>query len=369
MKCRAALVPRMGDEIVIEEVELAEPGDYDVRIKVMTCSVCHSDIHGLNGEHGEYDGPGLAGHEIAGVVDKVGAKVTYVKPGDRVLSSLRRHGCGQCVQCLNGREWHCDNIPPVPFRLPSAVTRSNGEKCTLTWASGFAEYTNAHESTLCKLDDDIPFEIASAISCGFISGFGAVLTRCKVQPGESIVIVGCGGVGLSAVMGARYCGAIPLIAVDIADVKLKAALEFGATHAINPKECDAVAEVLKITGGYGADHSVVATAGSGLKRSTINMTAKYGHCVVIGHGRYEDEMLGDISAMDFLLGRRLTGSVMGGDIRLRRDISKYMDMYRKGLVPIDKMLTKRYPFENIKEALDDALTGSLKNVVVIGGLE
>lgn len=369
MKCRVALVPRMGEDIVVEEVELADPGDHDVRIKVMTCSICHSDIHGLSGEHGSYEGPGLAGHEVAGIVDKIGAKVTYVKPGDRVISSLRRHGCGHCIHCLNGREWFCENIPPVPFRTPSAVTRSNGEKCTRTWASGFAEYTNTHESTLCKLDDDIPFEIGSALSCGFISGFGAVQSRCKVRPGESIVIVGCGGVGLSAVMGARFCGAIPLIAVDTMDVKLKAALEFGATHTINPKECDAVEEVMKITGGCGTDHSIVATAGRGVKRSTLNMTAKYGQCVIIGHERPENEMLGDVSAMEFLSGRRITGSVLGGDVRLRRDLPKYMDMYRKGLLPIDKLLTGRYQFEEIKEALDNALTGSLKNVVVIGGLE
>jgi Zn-dependent alcohol dehydrogenase len=237
MKCKAALVPKMGLDVVVEEVELADPGDYDVRLKVMTCTICHSDIHALTGEHGAYEGPGMAGHEIAGIVDKVGPKVTYVKPGDRVLCSEVRAGCGHCIQCLHDRPWYCVNIPRMSFRVPSPFTRANGEVCiqTCSGASGFAEYTNAHEAMLCKLDDDIPFEIGSALACGFMSGFGAVLNRCRIRPGESFVVVGCGGVGLSGIMGARLSGAIPIIAVDTMDVKLEAAVKFGATHTIDRK--------------------------------------------------------------------------------------------------------------------------------------
>ncbi len=145
--------------------------------------------------------------------------------------------------------------------MPSPYTRDNGEVCTQTMsgASGFAEYTNALEAMLCKLDDDIPFVIGSVLACGFMSGFGAVLNRSKIKPGESFAVVGCGGVGLSAIMGARWSGAIPIIAIDTMDVKLEAAKKFGATHFINPKQCDVVKEVKKITRGFGVDHSVVAT--------------------------------------------------------------------------------------------------------------
>ncbi len=123
-----------------------------------------------------------------------------MKPGDRVLCTEVRQGCGHCYQCLHDRHWFCENLPPMSFRLPSPFVRLNGERCTQTCsgASGFAEYTNAHEAMLCKLDDDIPFEIGSALACGFMSGFGAVLNRCKIKPGESFAVVGCGGVGLSA---------------------------------------------------------------------------------------------------------------------------------------------------------------------------
>ncbi|MGD9161800.1 MAG: alcohol dehydrogenase catalytic domain-containing protein [Desulfobacteraceae bacterium] len=367
MRCKVALVPRMGEDIVVEEVELAEPRDDEVRIRVMTCTICHTDIHGLKGEHGSFEGPGTAGHEIAGIIDKVGSGVTYVKPGDRVLSSLLRQGCGKCYQCLRDRHWFCENLPPMSFRMPSPYTRNNGEVCiqTQSGASGFAEYTNAHEAQLCKLDDDIPFAIGSVMACGFMSGFGAVLNRCRIQPGESIAIIGCGGVGLSAVMGARFSGANPVIAVDTMDVKLDAAKKFGATHFINPNKNDPVEEVKKITHGYGVDHSLVATAGSGVKRMTFDLTAGYGQLVVVGHARYEDEYAPELNYMDFLAGKRVTGSVMGA-ITLRRDIPLYMDMYRNGLIDIDSLLTHRFSLDRIKEAIDNAQKGALKNIIVIG---
>ncbi len=368
MRCRAALVTKMGLDVIVEEVELADPGDYEVRLKVMTCTICHSDIHAFTGEHGVYEGPGMAGHEIAGIVDIIGSKVTYVKPGDRVLCTEVRQGCGHCDQCLHDRHWFCENIPPMSFRVPSPYTRLNGEVCiqTCSGASGFAEYTNAHEAMLVKLDDDIPFEIGSALACGFMSGFGAVLNRCKIKPGETFAVIGCGGVGLSAIMGAKLSGAIPIIAIDTMDSKLEAAVKFGATHTINPKKCDTVEEVKKITRGFGVDHSFVAVAGKGIKRTCLDITAGYGQMVVVGHELPANEMMADVCYMEFLLGKRLTGSVMGA-VTLRRDIPKYMDMYRKGMIDIDALLTHRFTLDQIKEALDDSLKGALKNVVVIGG--
>jgi Zn-dependent alcohol dehydrogenase len=358
----------MGLDVVVEEVELDDLGDYDVRLKVMTCTICHSDIHALTGEHGEYDGPGSAGHEIAGIVEEIGPKVTYVKPGDRVICSEVRAGCGSCPQCLKGHQWFCENMVPLTFRLPSAFTRLNGERViqTCSGTNGFAEYTNAHEDMLCKLDDDIPYQIGSALACGFMSGFGAVLNRSKITPGESFAVIGCGGVGLSGIMGAKLSGAIPIIAIDTMDSKLEAAVKFGATHTINPTKVDTVEEVKKLTGGYGVDHSLIAVAGRPIKRIAMDITADYGKVVIVGHEHPKNEMLSDICALELLSGKMITGSVMGA-ITYRKDIPIYMDMYRKGYVDIDALLTKRFTLDQIKEALDDSLTGSLKNVVVIGG--
>jgi Zn-dependent alcohol dehydrogenase len=365
MRVKLALAPRMGRQVVVEEVELDEPGDFDVRIKVMTCTICHSDIHALTGEHGEYEGPGAAGHEIAGIIDAVGAKVTYVKPGDRVLCSEVRQGCGQCEQCLHDRHWFCTNLPPMSFRVPSPYTRLNGERViqTCSGASGFATYTNAHEAMLVKLDDDIPFEIGSALACGFMSGFGAVLNRCKPGPGQSFAVTGCGGVGLSAIMGARLCGCVPIIAIDTQQVKLDAAKKFGATHTVNPKETDPVKFVKDITGGFGAEHTFVAVAGPGIKRTTFDLTAPYGQMTIVGHEHPRNEGMGELNYMEFLSGKRVTGSVMGA-VTLRRDIPKYMEMYRRGLIDIDSLLTNRFTLDKIQEALDDSERGALKNVVI-----
>jgi Zn-dependent alcohol dehydrogenase len=359
----------MGLDLVVEEVELAEPREDEVRLKVMTCTICHSDIHALSGDHGAYEGPGMAGHEIAGIVDKCGSKVTYVKPGDRVLCTEVRAGCGCCDACLNGQPWYCASHPSTSacFRIPGAFTRLNGEVPiqTCSGTSGFAEYTNAHESMLIKLDDDIPFEVGSALACGFMSGFGAVLNRSQVRPGQSFAVIGCGGVGLSAIMGARYCGGIPIIAIDTMDSKLESAKKFGATHTLNPKQCDVVAETKKITNGWGVEHSFVAVAGPGIKKTTWDLTADWGKMVIVGHGNKADEFMHEINFMDFLHGKQLTGSVMGA-VNPRRDIPKYMDMYRKGLIDIDSLLTHRFTLDQIQEAIEDSTRGTLKNVVYIG---
>ena len=371
MRCKAALVPKMGpyQSIVVEEVEVAEPAEDEVRLKVMTCTICHSDIHALTGDHGAYDGPGMAGHEIAGVVTKVGAKVTYVKPGDRVICSEVRAGCGQCEPCLGGHQWFCQDhaMTTELFRIPGCHTRLNGERCiqTCSGTSGFAEYCNAHESMLCKLDDDIPFEVGSALACGFMSGFGAVLNRCQVKPGEAFAVCGCGGVGLSAIMGAKYSGACPIIAIDTMESKLEAARKFGATHVLNPKECDVVEEVKKITRGLGVEHSFVAVAGKGIKKQMWDITAGWGQMVIVGHGHHDNEWCNDINYFDFLRGRKITGCVMGG-VTLRRDIPKYMEMYRNGQIDIDGLLTNRFTLDQIEEALEDSCSGALKDVVYIG---
>jgi len=368
MKCKIAIVPEMGEPFIFEEVELAEPKAHEVRLKVMTCTICHSDIHGVRGEHGPFDGCATAGHEIAGIIDAVGNGVTYVKPGDRVLCGVVRAGCGVCMNCMRDRSWFCENLPQVGFRLPGPYTRSNGLVPVQTnlGATGFAEYTNAHESFLCRIDDDIPYAVGSALACGFITGFGAILNRSMVNPGESVAVIGCGGVGLSAIQGARVSGACPIIAIDVLDSKLELAKKCGATHTINAKDCDPV-DAVKAINKYGADHTIIAVAGTGIKRQAFNLTAPWGQAVLIGHGRPEDEMMHDFGAMEFLQGKKFTGSVMGA-VKLRRDIPKYMDMYRKGIVDIDCMLTGRFPLEKLNEAFyDSEFGGALKNIVVIGG--
>ena len=367
MKCKVAVAEEMGAPFVIEEVELAEPKEHEVRIKVMTCTICHSDLHGYRGEHGAYEGCSTAGHEIAGIIDAVGSKVTYVKPGDRVLCSVARAGCGVCPNCMRGHTWFCENLPKVAFRQPGPYTRSNGKVPIQTnlGATGFAEYTNTHEAFVCKIDDDIPYVVASALACGFIAGFGAILNRCKVKTGESVAVIGCGGVGLSAIQGARVSGACPIFAIDVLDSKLELAKKCGATHTINAKNCDPV-EAVKAVAKYGVDYSIIAIAAKGIKRQAFDMAAPWGLTNMIGHGRPEEEMMDEFCAMELMQGKRFTGSAMGA-VKLRLDIPTYMDYYRNGIIDIDCMLTNKFTLDQVNEALYDSEHGALKNIIVVGG--
>jgi len=366
MRIKLALAPRMGRQVVIEEVELADPGPHEVRLKLMTCTICHSDIHSMSGEHGEYEGPCAAGHEIAGIVDAIGEGVTYVKPGDRVLGSLMRQPCGVCDKCLEGRiMWFCREMKAPPAGMPpSPITRLNGETVRLPYGmAGYATHTNISEHRLVKLDDDIPYEIASIIACGFVSGFAAVLNRSRIRPGESFAVSGCGGVGMSALMGAKFSGAAPIIAIDPIQSKLDTAKKLGATHTINPKETDPVKAVMEITDGYGVDHSFVAVGGDGIKRTTFDLTAGDGQMVVVGHLALKDEVMHEFNFMEFLRGKRIIGSILGA-ISLRRDMPKYMELYRLGLIDIGALLSNRFKLDDIQEALDDSERGALKNLVI-----
>ncbi|MCE5255022.1 MAG: alcohol dehydrogenase catalytic domain-containing protein [Actinomycetia bacterium] len=365
MRCKLAVVPAEGEQYVIEEVELADLRPDEARVKIKTCSICHSDIHSQMGEHGHFEGSATGGHEAAGVVTEIGSEVTYVQPGDRVICCLVKAGCGKCYECLMGRPYMCLTNGPMQFKLPSPYRRSGGDVPTqLPGAfTGFAEYANVSENNLVKLDEGVPYEVGSIIGCAVISGFMGLLHRARLQPFESLAVIGCGGVGMSAIQGGRFMGAFPIIAVDVDDSKLQRAKGFGADQTVNAKSGDVVAAVKRICPG-GVDHAVVCVAGPGIKRQALDMLHPTGRLTCIGHGTYESEMLHDFSAMDFFGGRTLTGSGMGAT-NTRLDIPRLMALYRAGLLKVEEMIDGRYPLERINEAIDSALhAGALKNVIV-----
>lgn len=365
MRCKLAIAPAVGKQYVIEEAELADLKPHEARVKIKTCSICHSDIHSQMGEHGSFEGSATGGHEVTGVVTEVGSEITYVKPGDRVICCLVFAGCGKCHECLMGRPYMCLTNGPMEFKVPGPYTRDNGEvPIQLAGAfTGFAEYTNVAEQNLIKLDDEVPYEVGSIISCAVISGFGGLLHRACVKPFESLVVVGCGGVGMSAIQGGRFVGAFPIIAVDIDDNKLERAKEFGADRTVNAKNGKMVDMVKEICSA-GADHAIVCVAGSGIKRQALDTLHPTGRLTCIGHGTYEDERLTEFSAMDFFGGRTLTGSGMGASTT-RLDIPRLMALYKAGRLKVDEMVDGRYSLEQINEAQESAMHGgALKNVIV-----
>ena len=274
MRCKVALVPRMGEDVIVEEVELAEPRDNEVRIKVMTCTICHSDIHGFRGELGAFDGPGTAGHEVAGIVDKVGAKVTYVKPGDRVVSSLVRQGCGHCCQCLHGRQLVCVNVPgyrsACPAPTPAITERSVSRRCR-----GSVALPNIPTTIEPAMQAGRRHPICDRLRHGLrlYVRFWRSPQRSKIKPGESCAVVGCGGVGLSAVMGARCPARSPSSPSTRWISNWRPRRNSAPPTLSTQRTGDAVEEVKKITRGFGVDHSFVAAGGEGIKHTTFALTA------------------------------------------------------------------------------------------------
>ena len=361
---KAAVCNEYGKPLDIEELTLEPPRDNEVRVRISACAICHSDIHSIKGEHAIGKLPALPGHEAAGYVEEIGKDVTYVKPGDRVVCSLIRAGCGHCYYCIMGKPQFCENWQ-FEFLRPGPFLNAKGERLTLFSGglAGFAEATNVYEDAVVKLPDEIPMDRACLLACGVISGFGSVLNAAKVQPFRSVMVVGTGGVGLNAIQGAAFVGAHPIIAADILDSKLETAKAFGATHAINMKtEKDPMARIKEITHGRGVDYAFMTVAGLEPKRQAFNMLSRIGMEILIGHGT--EEFMSQWNAVEFVGGRMMTGSAMGA-ARLRVDIPNLIDLYLHGRLKLDELISNRYPFEQINEAIADAEKGlALRNVLM-----
>lgn len=361
---KAAVCNAYGEALNLEEVTLEPPNRGEIRVKIAACAICHSDIHSIKGEHGKGKLPAIPGHEVAGVVDDVGAGVTYVKPGDRVICCLVRSGCGHCHYCIVGQPHFCENWR-FEFQRPGPYLNTQGERMTL-FAGGFAgfvEYTNVYEDAVVKIPGDMPMDRACLLACGVISGFGAVVNGARVKPFRSVLVAGTGGVGLNAIQGAAFVGAHPIIAADIVQSKLETAKHFGATHTINMQtEKDPAGTIRSFTHGRGVDYAFMTVAGIQLKRQVFSMLSRNGVMINIGHG--SDEFLSNFNVVEFVGGKIMTGCAMGAS-RIRLDLPNMIELYQAGRLKLDELITRRYPFERINEAIADAEKGeALRNVIV-----
>jgi S-(hydroxymethyl)glutathione dehydrogenase/alcohol dehydrogenase len=364
MKVKAAICYEIGKPLVIEEVTLDPPGKGEVKIKLAATAICHSDIHAIKGEHGNIQLPAVAGHEICGYVEEVGQGVTYVKPGDKVIGSIIPEGCGQCYYCRIGLGNQCTTNRLYLYGKGKYVNKKGQRLTQYAGAvAGFAEYATIPEVNLVKAPEDLPVDRACLLACGVIAGFGAVLYRAKVTANSSVAVVGCGGVGLNAIQGSLFAGAYPIIAVDVRENKLEIAKVFGATHTVNAKtEKDPIKKVHEITYGRGADYVIVAVAGIEILRQGFMMSARDGTTVIIGHGF--GEKMSAFTPLDFMAGKKLTGSAMGA-IKLRIDIPRLIELYQAGRLKLDELISGRYPFEKINEALASSEKGDvIRNVIM-----
>ena len=360
-QARAAVCHAFGEPLSIEGIELDDPHAGEVLVRLAATSICGSDVHIIKGEWTwSATLPLVAGHESAGVVEAVGSAVPNVSQGDRVVLSLLR-SCGICRACREGLPWICtgsfDQDAPGRVRLAAGgpVTRGLG-------TGGFAELALVHHTQVVRVPDELPLDRAALLACGVITGFGAAVNRARVRPGESVVVIGAGGVGLNAVQGASACGANPIVAVDVSEEKLRLSLQFGATHAMLATASD-LARLVRATTDGGADHVLVAVGSQTAARSAFDMLGPRGKLVIVGIPSSGTTMTLPIDRFTFDE-RTVTGTSMGST-RLSSDVPMLAELYLKGRLELDKLITNRYPLEAINEAMSDFAAGhSIRNVIV-----
>lgn len=358
---KAAVCRAFGEKLSIEEVDLAAPRAGEVRVRLAACAICHSDItYAAGGWGGTL--PAVFGHEAAGIVEEVGPGVAHLRPGDHALVTLIR-SCGQCDCCARGRQVLCEAVFPLDERSP-LTARATGE--TLVHGlrtAAFAEYVLVEASQAVAIPDDIPLDAASLIACGVLTGLGAVTNTADVRAGDCAVIIGTGGVGLNSVQGARLVGASPIIALDLSPEKRAAALAFGATHALDPREGDVAARIKEINRGRLADWVFVTVGAKAAFDQALSLLGRGGGLVVVGMP--PSGVLASYDPGWFAAdGQRIIGSKMGG-ARLRIDVPRIIDLYRQGRIKLDELISGRYRLEDINEAIASVTRGeALRNVIV-----
>lgn len=357
---RAAVCRAFGAPLSIEPVTLADPGHGELRVRLKACAICHSDITFADGLWGGAL-PLVLGHEAAGVVEETGPGVTRYKPGDHVVVTLIR-SCGSCHHCSGGDGFLCESSFPLDSASPLAD--AGGEVLGHGLRTGaFAEAVIVEQSQLVAIPDDIGFDVASLLACGVITGVGAVTNTVKMPSGAYCAVVGCGGVGLSTVQGARLAGARMITAIDVVEEKLATARSFGATHAINGGQGNVAEAIWAMTGGRGMDYVFVTVGAQGAINDALSYTGRKGCVVIVGMpGSDVSSSYNPASFAGF--GQSIIGSKMGS-AHIHRDIPWLVDLYRDGRLKLDEMISGRFGLDQINEAIASTRSGhALRNVIM-----
>ena len=352
-RMKAAVLYQAGSPLVVQEVELHGPGRNEVLVRVAVCGVCHSDLHILRGEWAGFDPPIVVGHEGAGIVEHVGEGVTAVRPGDHVVLGWKTR-CGECAYCISGRPYLCDRSP----RLDEASSLLKDDlRINRMLSSGFlAGYAVVPQSIAIPIRAEMPLAQASLLGCAVMTGVGAAVNTARVQPGSTVAVFGCGGVGVNVVQGAALCGATQIIGVDIAEDKLEYARAFGLTHGVNAAQEDPVAAIRSLTGGVGADYSFEAIGNAKVAEQAFAALGKGGVAVIIGMPAFRETTHLSLPVMPFFGDRWVTGSYYGG-ANLWRDVPRMVDLYLAGKLDLDRLVARRYPLEEVNQAFADLAGG------------
>ena len=356
---KAALLETIPGELVIDDVQTGPIGPRDVLVRTVAAGLCHSDLHFIEGKY-PWPTPTVLGHESAGVVEAVGDQVTYLSPGDHVISCISGF-CGACAYCLSGRPNLCDKegLRPDPA-APPRLRRGDEPVHQFMDLSSFAEQLLVHENTLVKIRPDMPLDKAALIGCGVTTGMGAVINTARVRPGETVAVIGCGGIGLNAIQAAAIVGAGRIIAVDRIASKLRMASDFGATDLVDASGTDAVMAVAELTGG-GVDHAFEAIGLKATAEQAFNMLRKGGTATVIGMIPFGEKV--EIDAFQLLLEKRIQGSNMGSN-RFRFDMPQYIEWYFSGRLKLDELVSGVMPLEKINDGFAALRSGEVARQLI-----
>jgi aryl-alcohol dehydrogenase len=367
MKIKAAVVREKSGPFTIEEIDLDEPRDDEVLVRMVGSGVCGTDLGARDGHLPIPPPPSVFGHEGAGVVEKVGQRVTKVKPGDHVVMAW--NSCGECIPCRSGNDAYCTGFFPLNFggaRPDGTATLRKGNQVihgSFFGQSSFANFALAGERNVVKVQEDVPLDLLGPLGCGIRTGAGAVMISLHPRPGASIAVFGVGPVGMSAILAAVVCGCTTIIAVDIHADRLEMAKKFGATHTIDSGEVDPVAAILEIT-GEGADYTLECVGNPKVLRQAVDSLPRGGpRCGVCG-------LLGVVAPgtevaldMDKIMNGRTVKGIVAGDSVAELFIPILIDLYRQGRFPFDRMITF-YPFDQINQAVEDSAKGKAIKAVL-----
>ena len=356
---KAAVLREVDRPLEVEEVRIDNPGPREVLVRTGATGVCHSDLHFVEGKYA-ITMPAILGHEASGTIEAVGEQVSYVSPGDRVIMCLSVF-CGHCEMCLSGRPALCPKTDVV--RTPQEPPRLSQGDTSLTQMAllgSFAEQMLVHENSVVKVREDIPFEQLALIGCGVTTGLGAALNTAKVEPGSTVAVIGCGGVGLNCIQGAALAGALRIIAVDAVETKLTLAQEFGATDVVDASGGAVTKKIKDLTGG-GVDYSFEAIGKKETAEQAFEILRPGGTATIVGMIPQGTKI--ELDGPSFLRERKIQGSSMGSN-RFRTDMPRYIEFYLQGRLKLDELVSQRMKLEQVNEAFEDMKRGHVARSVI-----
>lgn len=357
---RAALMTGPGEPLEVVELTQDEPRAEEVAVRIAASGICHSDLSLL--QRGSARLPIVLGHEGAGVVETVGPGVTELAPGDHVVLSFKPM-CGHCWYCVRGQSYLCAMGASANSGLLDGTPRlhRDGEVVWQMASIGtYSERAIVPVRSAVKVPDSAPLKLVSLLGCGVMTGWGAAVNSADVRPGDSVAVFGCGGVGLNSIQGARLCGAGEIIAVDLLDSKLDLARRFGATSVVNAGEHDVVQEIQRLTENRGADHVFEVIGLPETIEQAIAATRPGGEAILVGLGEKPFSLI----PRPFIHGNKTVKGSLYGSSNFRQDVLKLIDLYDRGLLILDELVSRELELDHINEGFEAMIKGEVARSVV-----